>query len=477
MKPSGVRTRHPDYEAMVDRWKRCEDAAEGECAIHKAGTKYLPKLAEELDTDYQARLKRTPFFNAVWRTISGLKGMLFRKSPQRTVPASIEPFMADVDMAGTPVDLFAQDVAEELLTLGRGGILIDRPPMPLNSDGTALTVAQAESLGLRPMMQSYDAMDIYNWNEERINNVKVPTMVCIYETAKIGDDRFSHETEQRYRVLELVEINGAMVYRQQLWRTDEKGNDEQVGADIFPLMNNQPMAFIPFVFVGVDDVGPEVESPPLLDLVDMNLHHYQVSADYEHGCHFSGLPTLFISGYRPDDTAPNIYIGGSSANCLPDPAARAYYAETAGNFTALRENLNEKKAEMAVLGARMLEQQQRAVQSAETLQQRSAGEQSQLAGMAVILGMAMTQCLRIFADWSGTDGEVEYKINTDFIPTKMSAQELTALVGALQASSISPQVFFDNLQAGEIIKASLTYDEMQAQIGEVSPPAPYMAAA
>ena len=470
LKPKGVRATHPDYDKMVERWKRCEDAAEGEHAIHKAGAKYLPKLAEETDADYQARLKRTPFFNAVWRTISGLKGMLFRKSPQRVVPASIEPFMADVDMAGTPLDLFAQDIAEELLTLGRIGILIDRPPMPLNADGTALTVAQAEALGLRPMMQSYDADEVINWKEERINNAMQLTLVVLCEDAAISGDQFGHETEERYRVLDL--ING--VYRQRVFRIDDKGNDEQVGEDIFPLMNNQPMNYIPFVFIGVDDVGSEVESTPLLDLVDMNLHHYQVSADYEHGCHFSGLPTLFISGYRPDETAPKIYIGGSSANCLPDPNAKAFYAETAGNFTALRENLNEKKAEMAVLGARMLEGQKAAVESAETLQQRSAGEQSQLAGMAQILGMAMTQCLRIFADWSGADGEVEYKLSTDFVPVGMTAQELTALVGAWQSGAISQQVLFDNLQRGELIAAGVTFDEEQARIGDASPPEPQM---
>ena len=70
-KPSGVRTTHPSYEAMVERWKRCKDAAEGEHAIHKAGTKYLPKLAEETDPDYQARLKRTrwadDFANEGWQ--------------------------------------------------------------------------------------------------------------------------------------------------------------------------------------------------------------------------------------------------------------------------------------------------------------------------------------------------------------------------------------------------------------------------
>jgi hypothetical protein len=459
----GVRTVHPDYEKMLTLWERCDHAAEGEHAVHAATTAYLPKLAEEdMARDYPARLNRTPFFNATWRTISGLKGMLFRKPPQVVVPSAIQPYLSDVDMAGTPLDIFAQDVAEELLTTGRIGVLVDRPPMPVNEDGSPLTVAQAEALGLRPMLQTYDADEIINWKEQRIGNVMQLTLVVLKEEAALAGDEFGHACEDHYRVLDL--FNGA--YRQRVFRITDKGEDEQVGPDVFPLMNGKTMTSIPFVFIGVDDVGAEIDSPPLLDLVEMNLHHYQVSADYEHACHFSGLPTLFISGYRADPNDPNnkaIYIGGSAANCLPDPTARAYFVETSGNFTALRDNLNEKKAEMAVLGARMLEQQQRAVQSAETLQTRSAGEQSQLAGMAMIQSLAMTKVLRIFADWAGESGEVSYKINTDFIPSGMTAQELTALVASWQAGAISEQVLFDNLQKREVIASGVTFEEEQAR--------------
>jgi len=460
----GVRTEHPSYTEMLDTWQRCDDATEGEKEIHAGGIKYLPKLAEEKNEDYQSRLKRTPYFNAVWRTISGLKGMLFRKAPVVEVPAAIEPYLTDIDMAGTPLDVFAQDTCEELLTTGRIGILVDRPPMPENADGTPITVAQAEAYGLRPMFQKYEADSILNWKQERINNVMMLTLVVLKEEAALNSDQFSHVCEDRYRVLDLV--NG--VYRQRVFRIDDKGNDEQVGGDIIPLMNNQPLNFIPFEFIGVDDVGPEIDTPPLMDLVDMAIHHYQVSADYEHGCHFSGLPTLFISGYNADNAQPGqpnkIYIGGPSANCLPDPNAKAYFVETSSNFTALRENLNEKKAEMAVLGARMLEQQQKSVSSADTIRERSAGEQSQLAGMAQITGMSLTKCLQWMALWSGADGDVKYEINKDFVPASITAQELTAYVGALQTGALSEQEFFVKMQEKEVIKSDVTFEEHQANV-------------
>lgn len=466
MKGKGVRTTHPRYNEMLPLWTRCDDAANGEHKIHAGTTTYLPKLAEETDDDYKSRLKRTPFFNATWRTISGLKGMIFRKPPVRVAPAGIEQYLEDVDMAGTPLDVFAQQVTKDVLTLARCGLLVDHPAMPINEDGSSLTVAQAQRIGLRPMMQRYEAKNIINWKTGRVNNAIALTLVVLQEQADLeGDDEFAQDSEEKYRVLDL--INGQ--YRQRVFRINEKKEDVQVGEDIFPLMNNRPMDAIPFFFVGVDDLKADPDSPPLLDLVDMNLHHFTVSADWEHGCHFSGLPTLFISGYRADADSPKIYIGGSSANCLPDPNAKAMYAEVEGNFEGLRNNLDAKKAEMAVLGARMLEGQKSAVESHETLQQRSAGEQSQLAAMADVVSMGMTKALTLFAQWAGQTGEVSYTLNKDYVPGGFTAQDLTALVTSWQSGAISDQVLFYNLQKGELIDGDITFEEEQERKASQAP--------
>jgi hypothetical protein len=460
-KPIGVRATHPEYSRMSAKWKRCRDAAEGESAVHAATTAYLSKLGEELDADYKARLKRTGYFNATWRTIAGLRGMLFRKPAVLEAPAGINGYLDDVDMAGTPLQSFAQDIVAEALTVGRVGVMVDYPTQPVPGG----TVAEAEIMGMRPSLQKYPAESIINWRSSRIANAHVLSMVVLTFEFALPGDEFSHATETRYRVLDL--FNGA--YRQRVFRIDAKGEDEQVGEDIFPLMSNAPMNYIPFVFVGVDDVGPDVDEPPLIDLVDMNLKHYGVTADYEHACHFSGLPTLFISGYQTDTNSPKIYIGGASANCLPDPQAKAYFVETSGNFEALRANLEDKKAMMSVLGARMLESQKSAVESAETMKQRSGGETSLLAGMAQTVSLGMTQALQWFADWAGAAGEVKYDLNKEFSPVGMTAQDLSALVTAWQSGAISHAVLFDNLQRAEVIDHDVTFEEEQARIGDAAP--------
>jgi hypothetical protein len=119
---------------------------------------------------------------------------------------------------------------------------------------------------------------------------------------------------------------------------------------------------------------------------------------------------------------------------------------------------------MAVLGARMLETQKATVESAETQKAKQGGEQSQLAAMAEVINIAVTRALQVFMTWAGISGEVSYRLNTDFIPAKMSAQELTALVASWQAGAISGQTLFYNLKEGEVIADAVDYEDEQERI-------------
>jgi hypothetical protein len=467
MQMKGIRTQHPEYTRMLPIWERCERAAEGEIAVHAAAELELPRLEGETEKPYATRLMRTPFFNATWRTISGLKGMLFRNSPKVTTPAAIEPYLADIDMAGTPMGLFAQEIAEEVLTVGRVGILVDHPSMPMNSDGSPLTVAQAERLGLRPMLAKYSAKSVINWKCARVNNAMQLVLVVLKESAPIGEDAYSHDAEDIYRELTLTQAG----YRQRVFRINKQGLDEQVGDDIYPRIGGNTLQVIPFTFIGTDDISADIETPPLLDLVTMNYHHYRVGSDYEHGCHFSGLPTPVITGYRASETDYALYVGGSAIITLPDPQATASYMEVKNDFEALRKNKDDKKAEMAVLGARMLEQQRASVEAAETLQTRSQGEQSQLAAMAQVLSIGLTKALQWFAAWAGATGDATVEINRDFVPVGMTAQELTALVAAWQSGmpGASGQNVYALMQKKEMADPAVTYEEEQERIASAGP--------
>lgn len=459
-----VNFEHSAYKKAVPLWTRCRDAFAGEQAIHERGEKYLPKLALEDEVQYLKRKNRTGFFNATRRTISGYYGMVFRKEPVVTIPAALEEYAADIDMSGTSLISFSQKIVMDVLTVARAGILVD---MPVALDMVGATVKQVESAGIRPTLKMYHAESIINWKTIRYNNRTVLGLVVLTEEVSVpGDDEFENGSETQYRVLDLVEGR----YRQRVFKIDTKTKKQyQVGEDIFPMKAGSSIDFIPFVIIGTTNNHVDVEEPPLMDLVDVNLHHYSVNADYEECCH-KMIPTLFVSGYSPPvEGGGGIYLGGSVANCLPHPDSKAWFAEPENDFEGLRNNLKDKRDMMAVLGARMLETQRPGVEAAETAAQHRKGEESLLSSITQVIGQGLTQALTWFADWAGISGEIKYELNKDFLPMPMTPQQLTALVTSWQQGAISFETLFSNLKQGEIIDNDISVEDEQSRIDSSGP--------
>lgn len=466
-KSKGVRTTNPTYDKLAPKWQRCSDVVDGQDELHKRREVYLPKLTDETESDYNARLKRSDFFNATWRTIAGLAGMAFRKEPTVEVPAAIEPYLADVDLAGNSLDKLAKGLVEDMLEYGAFGLLVDHPPRP---DGmTPITQAVAEALGLRPTIQYYEIESVINWRYERINNVHQLTLVVLKEDASVATDEFSHETEDRYRVLDLVPLMGeagqSWAYRQRVFRINDKNEDELV-SETYPQMNGRALPYIPFKIAGL------LDEPPLIDLVDANIAHYQVNAELRQSLHYVAAPTAVVSGFNEPDGARPLYIGSSSAWVFSHPDTKAYFLEVSGDGIAHIENkIAHYERQMSVLGARMIADETTQAETLGGTQIKRAGENSILASIVLEVGGAIEWALGVFAEWAGVSGEVRYEINRDFNPAGLDAQQMTALVGAVQAGKLSDAEFFDLLQRHDVVDARKTFEEHQAEI-EMQGPGP-----
>jgi len=461
----GVETTNPEYDKFASKWKRCRDAAEGQDAIHEAGELYLPRLKDQDWDDYSAYKTRAGFFNATWRTIAGLQGMLFRKPPVVTVPASVEPLLDSVSEDAQPLQIFALEAVEECLTVGRAGILVDYPVVA--EEG--VTQADAILRNLRPTLSLYETESIVNWKKETITSQEVLTRVVLKEDRTVvdPDDEFSKKMEPIYRVLDLV----SGVYRVRLFVLSSADGEQfvQEGEDLFPKMNNQPLDFIPFYFLGVDDAEACPDDPPLIDLVDLNLSHYRTNADYEHGCHFTGLPTGWITGHTMEQ-GEKIYLGSQNMLVFPSPDTKLAFLEFSGaGLKCLSDNLERKERQMAILGARMLESQKKAAEATDTAMLHRAGEASLLASMAQSISISMQKALQVFSDWAGGSGEVNFELNRDFFPTTMDSAQLMALVQSWQYGAISKETLFENLKQAEIVSDNKTFEDQEVEIANAAP--------
>lgn len=458
----GVKSENSEYSTMKEVWQRCNDVAAGTDAVHKGDEKYLPRLQDQGADNYAKSLKRTILFNATWRTIAGLSGMVFRKPPEIEVPAAITPMLEDVTMSGESLFMVAQDVTEECLKVGRVGILVDHP----QGLTEGISLAQAESEGMRPFIKVYKANDIYNWRMGRVNNKSVLVEVRLRENHEVADGEWDVITEERYRVLSL----GVDGYKVRVYKVDERGQEVLV-SEAIPLMRGVPLTYIPFQFIGTDDVSADVDAPPLIDLVDMNLHHYRITSIKCNALPFA-VPTMFIAGRLNLEAGEKIYVGSATAIHSDDPQAKCTYAEFTGQgLQPVEKEIDKAEAQMAILGARMLEPQRGSVESAEGQSIHRKGEESILSAISQTISIGLTNVMTWFADWAGASGTVKISLNRDFYPVGMTPQMLTALLASWQQGmpGFSSQNVYSLLQNREIADKDVTFEEEEARIGNAPP--------
>jgi len=210
----------------------------------------------------------------------------------------------------------------------------------------------------------------------------------------------------------------------------------------------------------------EVEEPPLMGLVNVNISHYKNSADLEHGAHYTGLPTAWIAGITDVDAEgkKRIYkIGSTTAWAFNNEKATAQYLEFEGKgLDTLVDLMKAKEEKMAALGAQMLTPSARRNEAADTAEIRHMGENSILSALAATLSTALNKALEYAALWLGTS-PATVELNQDFMAQSMTPQMLSALVKAWVDGAISEETLFENLKEGEVINSEKTFDQEKSE--------------
>jgi hypothetical protein len=464
MHNKGVRTLHPDYERMLPLWIIMRDVFAGTGTMRDKRESYLPRLNKENNEAYNARLNRTVLYNATYRTVQGMVGMLFRQPPVTEVPQLVLPMLDDITMTGISLSAFAQEVAEESMVVGRVGIYVNFPITNQN-----MTIADAVSMNIRPNLSIIKAEQIINWKQRRINNKYALSLVVIEETHLIPVDEFEDASVTRYRVLEMDENDK---YRVRILEPQKDNKPDLVIESFYPIMNGELMNEIPLLIIGPDNITPDVDTPMLIDLVYTNVAHYMAYSDLAHGCHWSGIPTLLVTGHemKPDQT---LHVGAGEALVLPNPAAKASMVEvgTAG-FSALDNQLNRLETHMVALGSRMLESHKVQAESAQTALIYRAGEQSILGSLAHSISTGISQALGIFTRWAGSDEAVRFNLNREFFAQPVTPEMLNALVTGWQQGAISANAKFKFLQKAEFYEPHIKFEEENKLILDGMPQQP-----
>ena len=474
-----VDQKHSQYAEWQEHWAKCRDTAGGARSVKGEGEKYLPKLTAEAQTEYNARVTRAVFYGAMGRTIQGLSGAVHRRPAELKVPTTFEEYQADFTLTGIPFNVFARGVFDNVLTTGRVAVYVDAPDIEAIPGGA--------DMGLRPYAVMVPGESVINWRwawvpqagrfilqwvviKEMASAPKATPDNIVAGTQEAWPVQFDYEQHEQWRVLYLDYENlneaGRPAYTVDVWRKDDKatavgtspGGNFVRTSQVVPRRLNAPLDFVPFQFFGPTNLTPDIEKPPLLDLAELNLAHYINSADYEHGLHFTGLPTYWVAGFPRDTT---LRVGSDTAWVSDKEGASAGVIQAnADNMGALQQAMSDKKSEMAALGARMLEQQKAGVEAARAIELRQSGETATLQGVATTTEAGLQKVAETMVWWGGGEQEnAEVTFNKDVVAVNATPEQLTALTAMLQAGSISYLTFYYLLERFEMTRPGTTVED------------------
>jgi len=447
-----------EYQDSAEQWHRIRDVLAGSDAVKASPWKYLRRpqgLAWDEGAEY---VKSATFFGATGRTLDGLTGAIFRKPPEVVLPERWRDLEGDATATGVPLAVLAQMLTREVIAIGRAGAIVD---MPVG--------------GGRPYLRMYAAENIINWRTTMLDGRPVLSLVVLRENGTRVDpqDRFASEPVERFLVLELVRPGGANsvpVYSTSVFEIrQDRGVTaiEQVAGPFFPKRRGEPLDFIPFQFFATDNLDAAISQSPLLPLVEVNLSHFNTSASIEHGAWWTALPVYYVAGgFHGDGAKGTLSVGASTAWALEKGATASILEYKGTGLEALERRLERKEQHMAVLGARLLEDQKAGVEAAETVALRHRGENSVLANIAGTVSRGLTNALRWAVWWAGSaespaEAEASISLNTDFVGAAMSASELTALMSAWQSGGIGNRTLHHNLEQGERLPDDMDLDAFE----------------
>ena len=453
-----VAKRSKASEAMIQALAGSRALMGGTRAMREAGKRLLPKFEAESQEAYEARIKSSWLFNGYRKTVRDLTGRVFDKPIELVdADATLAEWAENIDLAGNDLSTFARQVFED----GFGGagisyIMVDAPPR----DET-VTRAQAQARNLRPYMVHLRAEDILGWQARSIDNVMTLTQLRIMEIVTETDpkDEFAEVEIEQVRVLDRLDT-GVQI---RIFRENEKNEWIQVEEPRFTGLSEITVA--PFY---ANRSGFFMGSPVMDDLADVNIAHWQSQSDQRNILHFARVPILHAAG-RSEDEGP-LVVSSGTAVASSDPQAKLEWVEHSGAaIGAGRQDLKDLEFQMEAFGLQLL--------AAKPGGQSAAGEildakkeTSALAMTADQLQDALELALGWMAEYGGlSEASVSVTVNKDFGISIVTAQEMLAMLQAVNTGNLSRATFLEELARRGFLRADLDPEEEAERIGTTPP--------
>jgi hypothetical protein len=432
-----------DVIAMMPDWSVMAAVTKGTNYIRDLSETYLPQEPREDDDAYQTRVDRSVLSPYTSRLIETAAGAILRK------PIHIEgdPYWLelakDIDGIGSNINEYARRALVSSLTYGHSAILVDYP-----AAANAMNLAEERAMGRRPYFVHIDAPQIWGWRKEPGTNRLLQVRIHDYDVRPLNE--FGEEQVEEMRVIYPGRYDLYTLGRStETVSLDETGGYSLDEIPLVPIYSNRRDVLI--------------SQPPLLDIANLNITHYQRQADLIHALHIAAMPTLVLEGW--DDTTGSATMGVNYAIAM-QPGNKAYYVQAdATSFDAQMQELQSLEGQMSTLGVTKLFGQKFVAESAEAKRIDQAQSNSVLSIISQELESCLNQAFAFAAQYVGIEPP-EIKIDRDFDYYRLIGQDISVLAQLNQMGKISDEMLLEVLRRGEILPDDTNIEEAARQTAE-----------
>ena len=321
---ANVATPSPRMAELAQKRVLINDLMGGTFKMRSAAEKWLPKHPAESEGVYKTRLGKTFLDNFLGLAIEKATGKVFTKPIKLAdAPPPVEELVGDVDLQGSGLDAFAQDVGKRSFAAGISYVLVDVPP----SNG-AKSAAEEKKAGIRPYLVHINPDSVIEILTAMAGGRETIQRVRLLETATINEG-WSYTAVERVRVLEMR--GGVMCYDVYQKKTDGAKVEwslipELSGVTTFPAIFLRPFYSNRTAFMEGE--------PGFQNIAESTLEHWQTKSEYTHALSMQCFGMLTAVGVSVDET---FEVGPAKVLKSSNPEASFSYTEPTGKGVELAE--------------------------------------------------------------------------------------------------------------------------------------------
>ncbi|WP_047305146.1 DUF4055 domain-containing protein [Pseudomonas fluorescens] len=438
----------PAVDAMRKDWAIVDALMGGTRAMREAGKKFLPQWPKEEADAYQARLNTSTLIPAYSETVQNMTGRVFSDpiAFADDISEQIKEMTEDFDRQGNNLQVWAQSLFSEGLSRGLCHVLVDYPP----AEGLK-TKADEKTAGVRPYGVIIKPGQVLGWRSEPRGGQILLTQFRYMESVEVDEGAFGCKNIDQIRVL----VPGAWAtYREveegsgkKVWRLHEEGVTS--------------LQVIPLATFYTKRTGFLTATPPLLELANMNVKHWQSQSDQDNILHVARVPMLAVSGL---DDGSSITVGSGAATLLPKDCDMKWVEHTGKAIEAGRQSLLDLVEDMRLAGAKLLQRERQTIKTASQSEEEAAQEMSPLQTMAGQLEDTLDQVLQFFAIWMGLPEGGHVKVKGNFDVDFSPETTMPFLLSLNKARILSDQSLFEEVRRRGLLSDELDWEDEKTKV-------------